>query len=427
MGRALVLGAILTVTVFQLGTAAQERGETSGAAPAASPRPPYLQRGDEVELRYRGYRERLERFFESFGARLETGAPDLAGKLREAPPALVPYGYGILPKLVPDPAKKAGVWRVTSVSYSWRRTNGFIDRDLGILEKLETRLARTTPASSEDPRPEWTKMVDEYRTLAANQKLTVSHIEYNRLWQGEIARRQAYYDAQTALHDAVLERQAFLDTLEAGDSTLEPYLRARADSLSSRIHDVTHRASPPEFLRVEHPSPHRWIVRVPVYTDIEDRSFVDAFQSAVENVWRVRDGDDEFSVALEIRRVPVIQIYPDGTRPARGEHIDMWGHIGRFPPGGAVLTTGSNFTYVLNRSIDVGPHDLAPNVLAHEFGHMLGFPDAYFRGYRDRGSEGFEVLEVVIDRDDIMSEPGYGRASRRLFERLLDATRGRAP
>ena len=68
---------------------------------------------------------------------------------------------------------------------------------------------------------------------------------------------------------------------------------------------------------------------------------------------------------------------------------------------------------------------MAPNVLAHEFGHILGFADGYFRGYRDRGPEGFEVLEVVIDAEDIMSAPGTGRVWRRHFQQLLDARTSR--
>src|SRR5436190_12601228 len=70
-----VFGAMLLAVGHGVAPAAtaQERG---GTAPATTPRAAYLQRGDEVEARYRGYRERLERFFEEFGAQLAAGAPE---------------------------------------------------------------------------------------------------------------------------------------------------------------------------------------------------------------------------------------------------------------------------------------------------------------------------------------------------------------
>jgi hypothetical protein len=49
-------------------------------------------------------------------------------------------------------------------------------------------------------------------------------------------------------------------------------------------------------------------------------------------------------------------------------------------------------------------------VLAHEFGHVLGLRDAYFRGYRDLGADGYQVMEVVADPDDIMGAPGTVRS-----------------
>ena len=76
-----------------------------------------------------------------------------------------------------------------------------------------------------------------------------------------------------------------------------------------------------------------------------------------------------------------------------------------------MLTTGVNTTHVLDRGINI-----APNVLAHEFGHILGFVDGYFRGYRDRDPDGYEVLEVVIDLGDMMSAPGHGRVRGQHFE-----------
>ena len=75
----------------------------------------------------------------------------------------------------------------------------------------------------------------------------------------------------------------------------------------------------------------------------------------------------------------------------------------------------------------MGPHDIGARVLAHELGHVLGFRDAYFRGYHDLGSDGFHVMEVVADPYDIMGAPARGAILRSHFEMILKAATGRLP
>ena len=298
-------------------------------------------------------------------------------------------------------------------------------RDTKRLDKLAAQLDQPDEATPGLRRARWQKMVDEYRTLSDNQKLIAHHIEYNRLWQGEIARDRRGYDAQTNLHDAVLRRQAVQAALAHADPLLAPSLRTKSDELYALIDAATRRVVPPEYVTVDSPSPNRFVFTVPVYTDVEDDAFVEGFRSAVERLWQAERGGEQFSLKVDVHKVPASRLYPDGDVPPRGAHLDVWKHSERFPVGGAVLTTGGNSTYVLGRAINVGPPDIAPNILAHEFGHILGFVDGYFRGYRDRGADGFEVLEAVSDPDDIMSAPGEGRVGAHHFEKLLDAIRTR--
>ena len=60
--------------------------------------------------------------------------------------------------------------------------------------------------------------------------------------------------------------------------------------------------------------------------------------------------------------------------------------------------------------------------MAHEFGHILGFIDGYFRGYRDLGEDGYEVVEIVVDPADIMSAPITGRVLPLHLEKLISGS-----
>ena len=60
-------------------------------------------------------------------------------------------------------------------------------------------------------------------------------------------------------------------------------------------------------------------------------------------------------------------------------------------------------------------------MLAHEFGHILGFRDRYIRGYRDLGKDGFEVLETIADPRDIMGVPATGAVLAAHFHTLIQA------
>jgi hypothetical protein len=84
------------------------------------------------------------------------------------------------------------------------------------------------------------------------------------------------------------------------------------------------------------------------------------------------------------------------------------------------LTTGALTSHFYRDAIVLGPEDITPSVLAHEFGHVLGFNDAYIRGYKDLGKNGFQVMEIVADPEDIMGAPDTGAVLRRHFDRILE-------
>jgi hypothetical protein len=273
-------------------------------------------------------------------------------------------------------------------------------------------------------------------------------VQYNHQWQAAIDADRATYDRQTVLLHAALARQAIRDALATPDdagfrravarldgidpsaarAATEGELRRRESDLSRTIHDATDRIAPVPFVHVERPTPHLAIVRVPVYSDIADEAFLRDVRAAVEEVWRVRDGEDEVRIEMTITHVAPERLYGPRPPPARGAVIDLHAHVALFPADGAVLTTGAALTHVAEgRCIALGPHDVARHVLAHEFGHVLGFRDVYFRGYRDLGADGYEVTEVVAEPDDIMGAPGSGPVLPHRLETLIREVSVRQP
>jgi len=75
------------------------------------------------------------------------------------------------------------------------------------------------------------------------------------------------------------------------------------------------------------------------------------------------------------------------------------------------------------RAVLLGCCEISPNVLAHEFGHLLGFDDAYLRGFDGDpgGAYGAVLVEWVGLFDDLMGYPAGGAVSRTMLERLLSA------
>ena len=273
--------------------------------------------------------------------------------------------------------------------------------------------------------------------MGEQQRNIDAHVQYNRFWQAAIAADRAGYDLETALQNEVLERQGILDGLRNLDAafgkfsvSLKPFqaplglvqitndLRTREALLTNRINGATRRIRTPGFVSVEH-RPHEWIFRVPLYTDIEDQVFVAATKRVIESTWQVRDGTNFFRVDLDIKYISTDLLYADSEKPIVGQRIGILEHLRRFPPGAAILTTGALTTHVQDYAIVLGPHSIAPRILAHEFGHILGFRDSYFRGYKDLGENGFQVMEVIADPNNIMAVPSTGSVLKSHFELIL--------
>ncbi len=382
-----------------LGFALSQAPVTATANP-----PAYVREGDRVEQEFRNYRDRLNKFYLALRETIARDIPQMLPELQDAPPQPVVYGYQLLPRIVPNDAMLRKP--VATFSYSWPITRGYVDGEGIKLDRLEPQLQPASQATGVARAALLLSLIDSYKELVENQRVVDQYIQYNRLWQRIISEDKRRYDEMTRLYR--LMQSADADSAAAIRLVLgQPLVPSSIDAIEDKEN-------------------HRVVLRVPIYTDIEDNAFIAQFKSVVETVWQTRDDETTYHIEVEVRKISTAELYENGAAPRRGDHIDTKVHVARFPAGALVLTTGAEITNaVVKRNIALGPGDISMRTLAHEFGHLLGFPDGYIRGYKDLGEKGLEIQELTSVFDDIMSSPREGAVQPAHFKLILEAVRNR--
>jgi len=389
----------------------------AACAQAAPSDPSYVIRGHQTEVRQQELQDRLERFHSALAGQLRRHARDLLPQI-EPPPPIV-YGYQILPRILP-PAPPAPHGQPQVVSFSWPDCDNHIAAAMKHLAQLESDLAKVAAQPKRQRRAGYEAIVAGYKKALERRRIIDSKVDYNWHWQRQIFSNRPLFNR---LHARLEEVNAQIAAPGSPAPSFGATLGINALDFAS-VADA-----------VDSAGVHQHVISVPFYTDISDAQVVESFQRAIESYWRVRDGENEYRIRLTISTITPEDLYcPRNGKastspaaincgpPARGAHIDLAAHAARFPPGAAVVTSGAESMQIAGpRALVLDAHDQVPRTLAHEFGHILGFPDAYLRGYKDLGADGFSVLELVPDFDDIMSSPGVGSVLTRHFTMLLDA------
>ena len=360
-------------------------------------RPPYVSEGDRVEQQFRAHRDRLDRFFVALRGVVTRDIPGLLPELQGAPPQAVRYGYQLVPKIVDDPPL-ASLPPTASFTYSWPVTQGYVEGEGIKLARAESELRGIPNVDNDEKSQVLLKLVREYRTLVQNQRTIDQYVQYNRFWQRAVADDKPRFERMTNFYN-----------LMVGGSP----------DAAEVIREALGRPEPPSFINVVRDG-KRIVLRVPIYTDIEDDAFLAKAKATIEDWWQATEGGTTYSTEVEIRKAT--RLYPAQDAPQTGDHINLTAHVARFPKNGAVLTTAAESTHaIVGRYIALGPGDLSLRTLAHEFGHLLGFRDGYIRGFKDLGQRGFEILELTPAFDDLMSAPRQGRVQATHFKLILDA------
>jgi hypothetical protein len=259
-------------------------------------------------------------------------------------------------------------------------------------------------------------MIAELEHLRARLRFLEAQIAYHRFWQRAIPASPAYFAARAALA-ADAERLAALR--KAGDNVAP----REVEVLRRRLRDGVAPFVKTADLAIATDADGVRRLEVRLATDIADESFLRAFADGVEREWSQCEAArrKRFRIDLAIERIEVNALYPD-EKPPVGAVVDAEKHLARFPAGRLVLTTGGASTHaLLGRAIVLGADPTSPRVLAHEFGHLLGFQDAYLRAADGPPDPrfGLVIAEWTGVLDDLMGSPGHGTVGDDLVETLL--------
>jgi len=387
----------------------------------------YYLRGKQVEQLYTDYSESLKTEFEKLRVIVANERPDLLPRLQQ--PERRQYGYQLIPQILSDPdaacadtslVSQESPFHPKSSRFSWPITESRINKQTRKqVDQLEPGLLPLAEAGAIDNRdPAIESMIETYLELRKSHRSIDEMIQHNWLWQREVSLRKAKYDASTLVHDAIVERTQLRDEFRNAD----------ADNIAG-----TGGLNPLDYVHVEPAGPGLWVVHIPVNTDIEDEMFLQEFKQEVEKRWCINDGEDEYRLQIELRKLPAETLYGGESSdhgliavPQKADQISPLEHCRKFPGDAASLTSGSQQTYVQTECLFVGPEDVKASTLVHEFGHLLGFEDEYVRGYRDLSKDGYEIIEIVPNGEDIMANSSQGGIHRRHFLALIAGTHYRA-
>src|SRR5207253_9325018 len=137
-------------------------------------------------------------------------------------------------------------------------------------DQAQTAFDDAKIAPSDEKTKRISDLILEYRKLLTNQRTIDQYIQYNQFWQRSIAQDRPRFDQLTRVYEL---------------------LKSDEPDTSQAIREVLGKPDVPSFVIVDRSKPDRSIVRVPVYTDIEDDEFLAKAKTAIEDMWQASDGD----------------------------------------------------------------------------------------------------------------------------------------
>lgn len=336
---------------------------------------------------------------------IQEETPALLTQISIDPPEKRATGYQLLPEIRDDASRSAVVPVETFYSLKW--LEGRLDEVLQEIESLEARLHESTDIES------FITLFNETWNSLGNLE---DHIGYHAKWQKAITRYPFYFSRK---NDLVALARAMKDQMVSNGSP------ERIADLQQQLLQQISPFKPTPGLYISYLEDGGMVLPVTVCTDIEDSQFLTAFQLSVSEAFSLSSAAQaqRFSIELNWRMIRSDTLYGRNV-PERGSSINMDIHYALFTDCPLVITTGaSSLNARVGKRIFLGTEPVSRRTLAHEFGHLLGFEDAYLRGYDGDpgGPYGAIIVEWTGLSSDLMGDSKGGQVSAEMIEALVTA------
>lgn len=334
----------------------------------------------------------------------------LAARLSSAAPAPVESGYGIVPDVNDEAGTPAG--KACETRYSLAELRSRSRAAIAAAERIAARARR--------PGRDLDELVTRYEATAEELENANAHLRYHDYWQRAIADNPAAFQWHNDTLGLLRQRDGLL--ANAQHSTVEmTTLQAQIEQRVTAFRPVENIAPVASTERGQH-------IELVLHTDIAEPDFLQAVREALERHWNQAQAmrAARLRIELSVAFLPASRLYPQGP-PARGADIDLAAHAARFPDGALLVTTGARSTHAwTGRSVLLGPAPMSLRALAHELGHLLGFDDAYVRGYEGQSdsANGMVIVERCGIGESLMADPAAGVVTASMVSTLLDAYAG---
>lgn len=380
----------------------------SGITTLANQPPAWEQKHLQLQQQRDDVFKQLENIHTSLVPRVKDEAPTLLTMLSLDTPEARETGYGLLPLLKENEPSLTVEPTQTFYSLKWLEDRLYAESQNA--NELYGQLSDST--GLEDLVIRFEEALKRLRNLEDN-------LTYHAKWQKAVVKYPAYYRNRNEL--VAMARE--LELLIVNNASPLQVAELRKQLL---IEAAPFRSTPNLHIRMGEGG--EMILPVTVCTDIDDSDFLQAFKDGVQEAFShsAAAKAKQFSVALSWQQISAEILYPDGV-PVRGAHIDMDKHYALFTGCALVLTSGaSSLNAGVGSRIFLGTDPVSPRTLAHEFGHLIGFEDAYLRGYDGDPSDpyGVVIVEWTGLSSDLMGDSERGQVSDEMINTLINAYGG---